>query len=103
MKTQFCQVTISAEDKKNATEIATSLLKKKLIVGCLIVNAPAKFWWKGKIIDMKYFNVEAISTLKNKQKIIYEAERISDEEVPIIRFNKIEVNQKTAKWIMEYL
>lgn len=99
----FCQVIISAEDRKNANEIANALLKKRLIVGCLIINAPAKFWWKGKMIDMDYFNVQAISDMKYKKKIISIAEKASKETVPIIMFNKIEVNQKTRDWIREYL
>lgn len=48
----YYQVFISAEDKGQATTILDALLKKKLILGGPILEGPAKFWWKGEIVEM---------------------------------------------------
>ena len=56
----YLQCWISAENKEQADHILNSLLEKKLVAGGLLLNAPARFWWKGKIISMNYHNISSI-------------------------------------------
>ncbi len=60
---KYYQVYISAEDKSQADNILDSLLKKKFVAGGLLINGPARFWWKGEIADMDYYNISVISVL----------------------------------------
>lgn len=96
---KFLQVWVSAESKKQADEILDSLLKKKLVAGGLIVKGPARFWWKGKISSMNYYNISAFSITKNKKAIISEVKKVSNEEIPMIWFINFDGNKEFVKWI----
>lgn len=97
------QVYISAEDKEQANTILNSLLEKKLVAGGLLLNAPARFWWKGKITDMNYYNISVFTIEKHKQAIIADVKRTSMEEVPMVWFVEFEGNEELLKWIEESL
>ena len=99
MLTTPVQAIISAEDKEQADAILSALLEKKLVIGGLMLEAPAKFWWKGKIFEMKYCNILTFTLAKHKKKILSEVKRISVEEVPMIVFSPIEGNSKFLNWI----
>ncbi|MBI2085621.1 MAG: divalent cation tolerance protein CutA [Candidatus Aenigmarchaeota archaeon] len=103
MNDGYLQVFISAENKKQADKILNSLLKKKLVSGGLLLSAPARFWWKGKIIDMNYYNISTFTKEKHKQAIIDDVKKTSAEEVPMVWFTKFEGNEKLLKWIDETL
>ena len=100
---KYAQVWISAEDKKQADVILNSLLKKKLVAGGLLLNAPTRFWWKGEIVDMDYYNISTFTSSKNKRAIISEVKKISVEEVPMVWFVNFEGNKELLEWIAKSL
>ena len=103
MTNDYLQVFISAEDKEQADKILNSLLNKKLVSGGLLLNAPARFWWKGEIANMNYYNISTFTKEKHKKAIIDDVKKTSIEEVPMIWFTKFEGNEELLKWIDETL
>lgn len=99
MNSKYLQVLISAEDKQQADAILNTLLEKKLVTGGQMINAPARFLWKGKITDMDYFTITSFSLVKNKARIISEVKIVSVEEVPMIQFIPFDGNQELLDWI----
>lgn len=65
----------------------------------MIIKGPSKYWWKGKITEREYYNIEAFSVMKNKKRIISEVKKIHSDECPIIAFFKIDGNTEFLKWI----
>ncbi len=100
---KYYQVYISAESREQADTILNSLLDKKLVAGGLISNALARFWWKGKITDMDYYNISVFTVGKHKKSIIEDVKRTSIEEVPMVWFVNFEGNNELLKWIDEAL
>lgn len=96
---KYLQVNISAENKDQANTILNSLLDKKLVAGGLLLNAPARFWWKGEITDMDYYNISVFSKEEHKQAIIDDVKKNSIEEVPMVWFVEFEGNAELIKWI----
>jgi uncharacterized protein involved in tolerance to divalent cations len=90
---------ISAESKEQAYAILDALLAQKLVTGGQIINAPARFLWKEKIVDMDYFTVTSYTIEKHKSEIISVVKMISVEEVPMITFTAFEANQELLGWI----
>ena len=97
----FCQVTISATSKQEADELSDKLLNRKLIAGALILRGPSRYWWKGKIVEKEYYNVQAFTVSNNKGKIISEVKEIHKDECPIIAFSEIDGNQEFLSWIKD--
>ena len=95
----FCQVLISAANKKEADRISESLVAKKLVAGSLIFKGSARYWWHAKIVEKQYYNISAFSLIKNKRGIIREVKRMQSDECPIIAFNKIDGNKEFLDWI----
>lgn len=100
---QYYQVLISAENKEQATKILDALLEKKLILGGPILEGPAKFWWKGEIVEMNYAYILTYTTGEHKAAVILEASKASEEEVPMISFMPFEGNEPLMKLIKETL
>lgn len=101
MKKEFCQVLISATSKKEANKISDALVSKKLIAGSLTIKGPSRYWWKGKIIEKEYYNIQAFSLIKNKNKIIFEVKKIHSDQCPIIAFFAMDGNNEFLKWIKD--
>ena len=80
-----------------------TLLEKKLVTGGQVIEAPARFLWKGKILDLNYFTITSFTLEKHKNSIIEVVESISEEDVPMITFTPFEGNQKLLDWIEETL
>lgn len=99
----YYQVLISAEDKEQATAILDALLAKKLILGGPILEGPAKFWWKGEIVEMNYAYIVTYTTEKLKDAVIEEATKASEEEFPMLSFIPFEGNQKLIELIDQTL
>jgi uncharacterized protein involved in tolerance to divalent cations len=97
----YYQVFISAENTEQANTILDALLKQKLILGGPILSGPAKFWWKGEIVEMGYCYILTYTKAELKEAIIKEVERISVEEVPMISFTPFEGNKKLESLIDE--
>ena len=100
---KYYQVFISAEDKEQANKILDALLAKKLVIGGPILEGPAKFWWKGEIVAMNYAYLLTYTTDKFKVAVTEEAEKASEEEVPMISFIPFEPNKKLADFIDQTL
>lgn len=96
-------VEISAENQQQADAILNALLEKKLVTGGQFIQAPARFWWKGEVVDMDYITITSFTVESYKQQIIEVVEAVSAEEVPMVRFTKIEGNAKLEAWIKETL
>jgi len=100
---QHYQVFISAENTKQANKILDHLLKKKLILGGPVLEGPAKFWWKGRVVRMNYAYIFTYTIKAFKQKIIKECKVVSAEEIPMISFTPLEGNSELIKLIDETL
>lgn len=96
---KYLQVYISAENKEQADTILNSLLNKKLVAGGLLLNGPARFWWKGEITDMNYYNISVFTKTKHKKAIIEDVRKTSIEEVPMVWFVEFTANSELLKWI----
>lgn len=98
---EFCQVLISATSREEANNISDNLVKKKLVAGSLITKGDSRYWWNGKIVEKKYYNISAFSILKNKDKIISDVKAIHKDECPIVSFTEIDGNSEFLAWIKE--
>ena len=101
MQEDFCQVLISATNKKEANSISDSLVKKRLVAGSLTLKGPSSYWWKGKIVEKEYYNVSAFSLMQNKDKIIEAVKSIHKDACPIIAFFKMDGNSEFLQWVKE--
>jgi uncharacterized protein involved in tolerance to divalent cations len=90
---------ISAESKEQAYAILDALLAKQLVTGGQIINAPARFLWKGKVVDMDYFTVTSYTIEKHKLEIVSVVKMISVEEIPMITFTAFDGNEELLQWI----
>ena len=99
---KYYEVFISAENQEQADMILISLLEKKIVTGGQFINTPARFWWKGKINDMKeYLIITSFTTEKQKDAIIADVRKTSVEDIPMIRFFEFIGNEELLKWIYE--
>lgn len=103
MASTYCQVIISATSKNEADRISDMLVRKKLLPGTLILHGPSRYWWKGKIVEKIYFNVQGFTLRKNMKSIIREVKKIHSDECPIIAFVPIDGNKEFLAWIHESL
>lgn len=94
---QYYQVLISAEDKEGAFEVLDALLEKKLVLGGPVLEGPAKFWWKGKIVEMNYAYIVTYTREDLKDEMIKVAEAASEEEVCMISCIPLEGNTALIK------
>jgi uncharacterized protein involved in tolerance to divalent cations len=101
MLTNFCRFIISATNKKEANSISDILVRKKFVAGSLITKGPSRYWWKKKIVEKEYYNVQGFTLGKNKSKIIREVKKIHCDKCPIIAFMKIDGNREFLKWIKD--
>lgn len=101
MSSKYLHVTISAEDKDQADKILHALLEKKLVTGGQIINAPARFLWKGEITNLDYFTITSFTVEDNKETIILAVEKVSIEDIPMITFTPLDGNKKLLNWIDE--
>lgn len=101
MPEEFCQVLINAINKEEANKISDALVKKRLVAGSFILKGPARYWWKGEIVEKDYYNVQAFSLMKNKSKIISEVKNIHSDECPIIAFFPMDGNEEFLQWVKE--
>lgn len=99
---RYYQAFISAESKKEAIALLKALVKKRLVVGGTIIKGPSVFWWKSKVVEMPYYWACPFTSSKHRKEIIAEVEKLSNEEVPIVYFSKIDLaNKKFLQWIKE--
>jgi uncharacterized protein involved in tolerance to divalent cations len=101
---KYYEVFISAENQEQADMILNSLLEKKLATGGQFISTPARFLWKGKINNMgEYMIITSFTTEKQKDAIIVDVRKTSQEDFPMIRFFEFIGNEELLKWIDETL
>lgn len=100
---KYYEVFISAEDQGQADLMLNSLLEKKLATGGQFVMTPARFLWKGEIMNREYITITSFTTELHKEAVIEDIKRTSDEEVPMIRFFEFVGNDALLKWIDDTL
>lgn len=98
-KSKYVRVLVSAENSEQANTILDALLQKKLVAGGMITEGPAKVWWKGKVVEMEYYNISVLSKEKHKDSIITTVKQMSVEEVPMIAFFTLDGNIELLTWI----
>ncbi len=77
-----------------------SLLTKKLATGGQFVYSPARFLWKGEVIDMDYVTIHCYSLERLLDDLIGDVRTTSGEEVPMITASSPDhLNDELAKWI----
>ena len=97
---KYYEVKISAENQEQADTILNSLLDKKLVTGGQFLKSPARFLWKGEVVDMDYVTITSYTIDKYKAKVIEDVRRTSAEEVPMITFVTIDdLNDELRDWI----
>lgn len=96
---KFYEVFISAETQEQADKILNTLIDKKLATGGQCIKAPARFLWKGEVVEMEYITLTSFTTSDKKEALIATVEEVSVEEVPMIRLIPIEANAKLETWI----
>jgi uncharacterized protein involved in tolerance to divalent cations len=102
--TKHYEVKISAEDQEQADKILNSLLKKKLVTGGQFIVTPARFLWKGEVVDMSYVTITSYTTDKHKDAAIADVRKTTVEEVPMITFVLLDsLNIELRNWIDETL
>jgi len=94
---QYYQTFISAETKEQAEVILDALLKEKVILGGPILEGPAKFWWKGDIVNMDYVYLLTYTNENLKEEVSKIAEETSEEDVCMISHMPFEGNVKFTK------
>lgn len=99
----YYEVFISAETQKQADTILNSLIEKKLATGGQFIQSPARFLWKGKIVNSDYITITSFTKDNKKTALVQDVETTSEEDFPMIRFLAIETNQKLAEWIDQVL
>jgi uncharacterized protein involved in tolerance to divalent cations len=101
---EYYIVNISAETQKQADTILDSLLSKKLVTGGQFIHAPARFLWRGEIVNMEYITITSYTTGLQKEAVIKDIRETSTEEVPMITFvQPDDLNQELKNWINETL
>ena len=93
------KVEISAETVEDANNILNRLLDQRLITGGQIIKSPARFLWKGDVVDMDYITITSFTVDTHKAQIIEVVESVSAEEVPMICFLPFEGNRLLENWI----
>ena len=97
---KYHEVKISAENREQADKILSSLLEKKLVTGGQFLKSPARFLWKGEVVDMDYITITSYTTAKHKDAVIEDVRKTSEEEVPMITFvAPDDLNQELREWI----
>lgn len=96
----YYEVKISAENQDQADKILNSLLDKKLVTGGQFTTAPARFLWKGEVVDMNYITITSYTTDSKKEAVIDDVRKTSEEEVPMVTFVAIDyLNNELSSWI----
>lgn len=99
--TEYLKVEFSAETKDQASDILNALLAARLVTGGQFFNAPARFSWKGAVIDIDYYTVTSFTLAKHKQEIAETIGKLSIEEIPMITFLAMDGNPELLQWITD--
>lgn len=85
MSADFCVIFVTCRSKKEADVIASSLLKKRLVVCANIISGvDSRFWWDGKIDRSKETLVIMKTRLNRFKRIEKEVKCLHSYDVPEI-------------------
>ncbi len=98
-------VYITCRNAKEAKNISTSLLKKRLIACANIAQKiESLYWWKGKIVSVKESLLLCKTTKKFIRVIKKEVKKIHSYSIPCIEFIEIsDQNKEYLKWVQKEL
>ena len=97
---QEIYVVITSElDKKNAYELANSLLKEKLISCVTLKNIESLFWWEGKINQSKEVQLMIKCKKENINKVCNKIASCHSYEIPEIIYFPVSANKNYHYWV----
>jgi len=97
----YIQVLISSPSRDEANQLSDLLVSKRLVAGCLILDGSSRYWWDEQIVEKQYWNIQAFSLAKNKERIIETVESAASDECPIVAFFELDGNGKFLNWISQ--
>ena len=92
MPNKYLQVLISSELRVQGLNILQHLIEERLAFGGPVLTGPAKFLWKGEVVEHDYAYIVTVTREDLKDQLIAEAERVSVEDVCMISFIAFEGN-----------
>jgi periplasmic divalent cation tolerance protein len=92
---------LTTTDKKSlAQKIASTLLKEKLVACVSILPMDSSYWWKGKIVNAKEFQVVLKTKAENYKKIEKLIKKLHTYDLPeIISLNIEKAGKDYLTWI----
>lgn len=92
---------LTTTDKKSlAHKIGNELLKKKLVACCSILPMESSYWWKGKIVKAKEFQLILKTKPENFAKIEKVIKKLHTYELPeVISIDIQKAGKDYLKWI----
>jgi len=99
MNDECFKVEISAENREQADTILNALLERRLVTGGQFLASPARFLWKGEVVDMDYLTVTSFTPERHREEVIRVVKANSVEDVPMIAFFSFIPNPELAEWI----
>jgi uncharacterized protein involved in tolerance to divalent cations len=99
MNDECLKVEISAENQEQADAILNALLERRLVTGGQFLASPARFLWKGEIVDMAYITITSFTLAQHRDEVIEVVKAHSAEDVPMIAFIPFIPNPELADWI----
>ena len=55
MEKEYCIITTACNKKEIADKIIETLLEKRLVCCCQVININSSYWWKGKLKENQSF------------------------------------------------
>lgn len=94
---------LTTTDKKSlAKKIGNALLEEKLIACASIIPMESSYWWKGKIVNAKEFQLILKTKAANYQKIEKVIKKIHTYDLPeIISINIAKAGKDYLTWIKQ--
>lgn len=92
---------LTTTDKKSvANKISKALLDQKLIACASIIPMESSYWWKGKIVNAKEFQMVLKTKAANYQKIEKVIKKLHTYDLPeIISLNVDKAGKDYLTWI----
>tara|TARA_E500000331_G_C16810495_1_gene520606 strand:+ start:218 stop:541 length:324 start_codon:yes stop_codon:yes gene_type:complete len=94
----FLIITTEA-DKKNASKLANSLLKDKLIPCVTFENIESYFWWEGDIKKSKEVQLIFKCKEENLNKVCKKIAELHSYEVPEIIYFRVSAGKNYHHWV----
>ena len=92
MDGKYLQVLISSELRVQGLNILQQLIEKRVAFGGPVLSGPARFLWKGQVVEHDYCYVITVTRQDLKDELVRVAERVSVEDVCMISFIPFEAN-----------